>query len=1385
MYPRGHPPGTPGTPGGSGPRGSVVWGGATTPAAATASPASLLGSEKQRTISPSRTWTAAAAASAATATAAPDAAAESEARQVQAEVARVKSSRHATPIKLSVAGGVGGSGTPGPGTASSSAIQDELARIKRFVASSAGSPARVGAAAAASTASPRGVSPLRGAAAAAGPVSAAAVQPFSPPAFDDPVAAASAAAEAAAAANAADSADTVGQLQHALSTRQSRANRVLAEREAVVAQQGRDLAVLRAEAEAARERHAAQVGVLEGKVDALHAQLQRALRVDSAQHQTTRSGSPRAGGGGGGGGSGGVEALAEARHAHARTDKAEREIERLSDALHEATTELHKVQDDLNEERLERAKAAGSARLAVRKELEQAHAATLAEQRRVWEEQRALECGTRDGRVAQLTAELEGLRREYVSLESEREKSSRTERGSGQELERLRRTAAAGARDADDALQFRLQAERATTAAADLKAANRRLLNREGALEARVVELELAAGLAQEEAASEERLRAAGEMAAVQDRHRQQAKRDAEELGRLRGMLSAAEAKLELSEEVGAGLEAKVETLQRQLLESASAQTSAVTKIDARELELDQQEAKIDSLQRNLADNRGLLGRQAGQLQANQERATFLEARLQEAEEAANRLECENAALVAENSEARATAEAQAGELQLGRAQHEAADAAAAEQRQRLGEVQAELAACGEHLAASRHQARHAEEKAHGLEAALASQASTLRHQLQVDADSEAALRVTRERTEWEASAMELEQHLQVACRRRRVQARLSAEAMEACGRAAALSKGFMGLLKHTRRCQLARAVHLQKRHADEADSLKRRELSLIEELDVVRVDHSRALAVASATPKTYAAAHGVACAQQWSLHVFRGRVFNKWLLWTRMSVQRGTVRRVCLKAARQLNENKCDRGLLTTSYVAWVRYVARVSSRRLATLRGTTSDALRGHADLRVRSRALAQWSSWALTVQSGRVAEAKRHVTRQRMLLFGETAAVLFHARLRSTLEGAYAAWLRFYRVRLTARSTEEARVDREAAEVAHARALAEAHARLSEAEQAAAQLTRRRAATQPYLSELLLRKNARCAAARHFGAWMRWLCLKGLLAGSEEQESLRRRAAVAEAEAGGRRAQLEAALDDVNAERDELRAAHEELQVDHRELAERCGTLEVGFAQARRTFTEDLEELTNRGIDLEAERDELHTELRYTAEELSCVREQAATGLNATLNATQGDSKLMTEEMTMVKASLASAETTIAKTEESLRLREREVDQLQDKLSATEDRCIMALDELRVLKATHEEELRDPRSKLAAADLELSEGRGKMVELEAQVLGRTSEQFRLSKELEVTTASLSQETERRKTLERALNEVKETCDKQAEELVTQVCFLLLLMLQSLYTL
>eukprot|EP01060_Flectonema_neradi_P011105 TRINITY_DN18162_c0_g1_i2.p1 TRINITY_DN18162_c0_g1~~TRINITY_DN18162_c0_g1_i2.p1 ORF type:complete len:2070 (+),score=486.74 TRINITY_DN18162_c0_g1_i2:50-6259(+) len=658
-----------------------------------------------------------------------------------------------------------------------------------------------------------------------------------------------------------ETADTVADLKKVISSRAASSYRALAETEAKVIQQNRELIHFTSVIEEMKETHAQQISILEAKNNTLHKQIQKSLTFESQSMMSPKRAA--------------IEVETLLLDSQRKNEAAEEEISRLSESLQQATLLLHQAQDDLNKERIDSTQMITSSRMDIRSELELAHLEIMEKHQAECEELLRERELTSQRTIDKLTEDMDRLRAEFVSVEGDREEATRKLRERELELQRIHKEIESGMIEASHSSELKSQSERDRILISDLKSMNKRLQSREGALEAKIIELELAGGLAQEEAAGEERMKAAIELGTLQDRHRTQARKDAEELGRLRGLLSASEAKLELAEEQVLSLESKYDQQARQLNEMAEYQSTVNAQVDSRNLEIEQSDSKILQLERALTEARALLGRQAGQLQASQERVVTLDAKTQELQQLLDDSERGCAQMTAETSEAKTTTEVHASELQKARANYESLEDKYNESHNKLRDMKMEIQQKQELIESTRTQLQQAEDRAAGLESALASQAQGLRIQLQTDAESAFSTRLTRERTEWESAVITLEQQIEVACARRRYQASLACNSLEVSDRKRILVKSYFTLLTNVARKKRSQVSQACGKMTEEIDAMKRRELALQEELDM-SVQQTR---LAMPKPKNNKKAADILESHNRLLII--NTCFSSWLIWS------------------------------------------------------------------------------------------------------------------------------------------------------------------------------------------------------------------------------------------------------------------------------------------------------------------------------------------------------------------------------------------------------------------------------------------------------------------------------------------------------------------------
>eukprot|EP01063_Lacrimia_lanifica_P014948 TRINITY_DN2155_c0_g1_i1.p1 TRINITY_DN2155_c0_g1~~TRINITY_DN2155_c0_g1_i1.p1 ORF type:complete len:2114 (+),score=718.21 TRINITY_DN2155_c0_g1_i1:31-6372(+) len=764
------------------------------------------------------------------------------------------------------------------------------------------------------------------------------------------------------------------------------------------------------------ERYAAELRAWEAKAAAQQQQLQRALGDGGrATPRTTE-----------------LNLEHRVQEQVQRAEAAEGDLAKTATSLLDADEMIKSLQAKLEAKEVELAGLVSRTRREMRGELERAHVEVVDRQQEAFDESIKSLDEAAQREVARLGEQLAALREEYVGLEMDRDNALRAEATQAEDIRRLSDALSHAQKDADEVELYRGQADRDRAAICDLKLLNTRLQSREGALEARIVELELASGLAQEEAAGEERVKASAELGALQERHRTQGKKDAEELGRLRGLLGAAEARLELLEETNASLEVKVDCLGKELMEVRGEKTTVRSQIDLREMELERSENKMLQIEKNLAEARALLGRQAGQLQAHSERAQGLEEKLAGTELRLDEAERELAGVTAEKFEATATIESQAVDLLRARSAFEMLESEHTSALKRLQEAEIERSQLAGNLDAHRQQLATSEDRSVGLEAALASQAATLRIQLQADVESAYAVRMTRERGEWEESALELRQHLEAACLRRRLQA-VKSSAILGQDRAWAFALKYFLQLRVSAAAKKAHRLHQERNRAtDEAEAARRRELTLQEEIDMLHCETRRSATELrkheSILPARLALIH------RWNEHLLTAYYYRMWTAWAGQRRARHATRCIQTRAVRSLARHS-DVAAAASGYLALVQFrqERRVAAGKAAAgamdekwraTRGRLSDALEGKT---AAARAGAVWSRFATrllqdsfdkkrslaadvncTMESLRFQEetGRRRVARARPLL----ADMLSTGVLRGVFRRCYSAWVRW---------------------------------------------------------------------------------------------------------------------------------------------------------------------------------------------------------------------------------------------------------------------------------------------------------------------------------------------------------------------------------------
>eukprot|EP00659_Diplonema_papillatum_P014099 gene14099-21584_t len=1032
--------------------------------------------------------------------------------------------------------------------------------------------------------------------------------------------------------------DTVGQLQLAISSRDSRMHRMLAEQESIISEQRFEIERLQSKIEEMKELHAGQMASVESKAAQLQIQVQRAL-VQDARMSPKKSG---------------VEMETMYRTAALKAEKSDEDVTRLTESLKRANELLHVTQDDVMQERMVNSKLVSETRMELRRELEEAHVEIIENERLRFEKELKEQAQNAQRNIDKLVEELNALRSEYVTVETDRETARRELQAKEAELSQHHsQLQLMPPVDFEEVDMLKAQHDKDTRVITDLKAVNRRLQTREGTLEARIVELELAAGLAQEEAAGEERMKAAQELHEMQVRHRNQTKRDAEELGRLRGMLSATEAKLELSEEVVNSLETKLSSAQRYMSEMQTEASSIASQKDVRDLELDQFASKVQLLEKNLTENRALLGRQAGQLQASQDRASVLEVKLREMDDKVDEAEREVSSLTAENAESKATIESQAADLQKSRQEMERKNLDKEDLLRKIVELNSVAQHAAQHVESTKMQLEQSEDRCIGLQAALAQQASSLRSQLQIDLESAFAMKLTRERTESERIHAELEQQLHIACRRRRAQAKKAADALQKSTTMNRLAFVFTNMRVYSADCSLQRTKLSREQLGDELDATKRREIGLLEELDV---------ACFEGTQRVSTARH-----------------------------RKEHVRNVLIRATGTY--------FLRSILMRWLVFSLRRRQQKAMKALTDSHESVTKRSSLVAKSRAL------ALAASRLRSVEAESTST---VAFWKWKAACLF--------------------ARLDGLETETIQ-----------------------------------------LADLMYKRRRSMVMSSCFGAWLRWICYLKVNAGVKRVKVIAAEAKQKEAEFNGEKLELELNLDQMTSDIATVTEKYEESLEMVRGLQDKAQMLERGLTRARAALVDQTEENAARVVDLERERDELRGEARELSLKVSRYNEQTAAN-SAAATQQSDESEILNSEITAMQAALHNAEEDRARQEKhALALRE-EISDLSRQLAESEMEVVSSHEATRELRVKHEKQLSDAVKRAASLELVLKEAEGEIRSLEKELEGRTSDQYRLGNDLDTATLSLSQESERRKALERALAEVQTSSDKHTAELAEQ---------------
>ncbi|KAJ9458674.1 hypothetical protein DIPPA_24327 [Diplonema papillatum] len=1096
--------------------------------------------------------------------------------------------------------------------------------------------------------------------------------------------------------------DTVGQLQLAISSRDSRMHRMLAEQESIISEQRFEIERLQSKIEEMKELHAGQMASVESKAAQLQIQVQRAL-VQDARMSPKKSG---------------VEMETMYRTAALKAEKSDEDVTRLTESLKRANELLHVTQDDVMQERMVNSKLVSETRMELRRELEEAHVEIIENERLRFEKELKEQAQNAQRNIDKLVEELNALRSEYVTVETDRETARRELQAKEAELSQHHsQLQLMPPVDFEEVDMLKAQHDKDTRVITDLKAVNRRLQTREGTLEARIVELELAAGLAQEEAAGEERMKAAQELHEMQVRHRNQTKRDAEELGRLRGMLSATEAKLELSEEVVNSLETKLSSAQRYMSEMQTEASSIASQKDVRDLELDQFASKVQLLEKNLTENRALLGRQAGQLQASQDRASVLEVKLREMDDKVDEAEREVSSLTAENAESKATIESQAADLQKSRQEMERKNLDKEDLLRKIVELNSVAQHAAQHVESTKMQLEQSEDRCIGLQAALAQQASSLRSQLQIDLESAFAMKLTRERTESERIHAELEQQLHIACRRRRAQAKKAADALQKSTTMNRLAFVFTNMRVYSADCSLQRTKLSREQLGDELDATKRREIGLLEELDVACFEGTQRVSTARHRKE-----HVRNVLIRATGTYFLRSILMRWLVFSLRRRQQKA-----MKALTDSHESVTKR----SSLVAKSRALALAASR----LRSVEAESTSTVAFWKWKAACLfarldgleTECRSWAKAAGRGEKKKDKAALLRLAERL-----------RLRGVRHACYLRWQCWV----------------------VARQLHSVHALNKE-------LPVQRTIQ---LADLMYKRRRSMVMSSCFGAWLRWICYLKVNAGVKRVKVIAAEAKQKEAEFNGEKLELELNLDQMTSDIATVTEKYEESLEMVRGLQDKAQMLERGLTRARAALVDQTEENAARVVDLERERDELRGEARELSLKVSRYNEQTAAN-SAAATQQSDESEILNSEITAMQAALHNAEEDRARQEKhALALRE-EISDLSRQLAESEMEVVSSHEATRELRVKHEKQLSDAVKRAASLELVLKEAEGEIRSLEKELEGRTSDQYRLGNDLDTATLSLSQESERRKALERALAEVQTSSDKHTAELAEQV--------------
>eukprot|EP00756_Hemistasia_phaeocysticola_P048563 Hpha_TRINITY_DN22980_c0_g1::TRINITY_DN22980_c0_g1_i1::g.154089::m.154089 len=457
---------------------------------------------------------------------------------------------------------------------------------------------------------------------------------------------------------------------------------------------------------------------------------------------------------------------------------------------------------------------------------------------------------------------------------------------------------------------------------------------RQAQLEARVAELELSRGVNEENAVSMERMRVCGEVERMKDRHREHSIREAEQLGTLRGLLTAAEARAELAEARAASLE---EQLAQARVASENMHQSLAALNGECELKATLGEAeatRAQKLDRRLTEARLALDRQGGLVQAAQQRALAGEKTNSELRELLYSAEQEAAEALAEAGQARLTADRQNAELQRLAFENAAAEERALQAKQRCMEVEGEAASTLRLLEVARSEAGEAKECMLRMQHDTSHRGALLRAQLQADAEAAASVRFRREAGEFEARILECELELHTACNRRHTQACKAAESLRAASLRIMIGGRFVRWLQFVRVRRVGGLMTGAKSKGEELVAAERRELLVREELD-------EAVRGAKAEGRRFAAQRlrSAAVLQSGAAARFALSCLRRWVLF---AVHRAaqSARLIALQQCREAEIRAAEGDAAA----------ARQSARRAVQNTGTI--ALKAAAEWRVRAR-------------------------------------------------------------------------------------------------------------------------------------------------------------------------------------------------------------------------------------------------------------------------------------------------------------------------------------------------------------------------------------------------------------------------------------------------